>query len=219
MFPITPCAEACFFGSVSVESSDSDGVEVEVHVLDPPRRTLLFRGRVPPGNVEVPIELSLAPWAGRGVLLRLGTTFGEEFGSDYAKFIRPRIEPCSARRGLAGNVRVSRGSARASGDDIVIGRAGAVLRMPITAVEGTCFTMAVRTRDEQPVIVAVRAAEGGVEHVLYETGLPPGRNEISDISFFDFAGRPIELVIDVRPTDPSPARVRLVWPRLRACER
>ena len=103
LFPITACPDSCYVGRfvVAAAEGESDGVEAELHVIDPPERVLLRRLHIPAGGDEYPVELPLERWAGREVFLRIGTRFGASYDNDDAKVVAPQITRCRARVSVA----------------------------------------------------------------------------------------------------------------------
>jgi hypothetical protein len=225
VFPITPCANTCLFGAAAVRATaeESDGIDLEVHALELPIRTLVHSIHVPAGGEERRFEVALDRWAGREILLRIGTLPSESWANDFAKIVRPRLGTCRARRELASElgtgVSVKDGEAMADGVDVVAGSEGALLRMPRTAVHGTCLSTGVEVDGEEGAVFAsIRVRDGGVEHVVHarEVGAADGAVLIDPVSLFDFTTRDVEIVIELTPLSDDTTS-RLIHPRVHAC--
>ena len=223
VWPIAPCADTCLFVGAAVPTPPgrSDGVELEVHVLDLPDRVLLRRDHIPPGGEERRFEIALGAFSGREALLRIGTLSGPAWAEDYAKIVRPRLDRCSARRAFyeadeAGELEVI-GDAHREGGDFLVGAGGAELRAPLTIARDTCFATGLEVSPQGPAHLSIRGQEGALEHVFFDGELAAGdHRELSALDLFDFTSRAITLVVEVRPRVAG-GRVRLGTPRLHAC--
>jgi hypothetical protein len=235
LFPIVPCEDTCFVANVSVQASpeEGDGVLFDVNVIDSEARPRLLRRHIAPDGEEHEVEVLLGAYAGRHVLLRLGTQFNEHEENDDALVVLPRLERCNARRSLAealreGAARIAAGTASpiASATDdgsVRIGPAGAEMRWRTQVVRDTCVDLGVRALGEgedDAVRYELRVAEGDVETVLTE-GLARATDPVVEVplqGLFDWTGRRVEVVFEVRPLE-GPTRARLVHAGLRGCGR
>jgi hypothetical protein len=97
--PVTPRPDACFSADLDLASSDraGDGAVFQVHVIDRDVRKLAAEERFRPGDPRRHVDIALAPWAGRPVLLRLGTLAGRTSRGDRTWLRAPRIAPCACR--------------------------------------------------------------------------------------------------------------------------
>ena len=238
LFPIVPCEDTCLRANVAVQASPerSDGVVFDVHVIDGEQRPRLHRAHVPAGGEELPVEVALGPWAGREVLLRLGTLYGEERAYDDAVVVEPQLTRCEARRDLASALRrsratVERGAASAGeggsggADDVRVDAGGAEIRWRLTAVPDTCVSfdaIAPEEGTEGAMQVVWRVRDGDVEHVLWEGRVESGagRLGVPERALFDWTGRRIDVVWDISPAEGREgAPVRLLSPRAYPCGR
>lgn len=224
LFPIVPCEDGCLFAKFSVQAdpSESDGAIAEVHVLDFPARSLLRQLHVPPGGAEHPLEVWLGPWAGRRVLLRIGTLAGASHGNDYVKVVVPRVGQCSARGELAeallsARATATRGAPEVRGRDVFVPPDGAEVRMPVTAIQETCASFAVRALEPGGAVsVSLRVRDGDVEHVLVEAERrAEDAADRIEVGLHDFAGRRVEVLFEITPAGEGPAL--LLAPRLHRC--
>ena len=231
LFPVVPCEDTCFVANVSLQPGpeESDGVLFDVNVIDSEARPRLLRRHVAPDGEEHEVEVLLGAYEGRHVLLRLGTLYGEHEGGDDALVTLPRLARCNARRGLSealreGSAHTASGEAWAAEDGSVgVGPRGAEVRWRTQVVRDTCVDFAVSALDEgqgDTVRYELRVAEGDVETVLTE-GLarasePPV--EVSLQGLFDWTGRRVEVVFEVRPLQ-GRVPAHLLHARLRACGR
>ena len=207
-----------------------------MHVIDGEQRPRLHRAHVPAGGEELPVEVALGPWAGREVLLRLGTLYGEERAYDDAVVVEPQLTRCEARRELASALRrsratVERGAAWAgeggSGavDDVRVDAGGAEIRWRLTAVPDTCVSfdaIAPEEGTEGAMQVVWRVRDGDVEHVLWEGRVESGagRLGVPERALFDWTGRRIDVVWDISPAEGREGTpVRLLSPRAYPCGR
>lgn len=230
LFEVTPCPTTCFDVQVAVQASpeQSDGAVFEAHVLDAEQRPLLARFHVPAGGDTHPVQVSLEPWAGREVLLRLGTTYGEERAHDDVVVVAPRLTRCAARGRLAdalstGDARVVTGEVARSGADVIVDRGGATIAWTAPLVTDTCLVFGASAPgegDAGPVYLAARIGDGGVENLLWEGEILPGAEPVEPpaLALFDWVGREVEVIWELRPVSGGPgAPARLRAPSLVRC--
>jgi len=144
-----PCANTCFFGKLSVEGKHRDEVELEVHVIDGYDRPRVVHYRGAPGVDALPMELPLAAWAGRDVVLRLGAN-AEGSTDNHALFRNPRLGACKSVVNLALNLHRGemdiQGTASASGSGVTMqpelrGVPPTEVSVPVLAKKGDCVAL------------------------------------------------------------------------------
>lgn len=210
-FPLVPCADACLYAELGVASGDedSDGVEFDVHVIDGYERPRLVAWHARAGHAPKPLELPLADWAGRDVLVRFGTRSGPTLRGDRARIHRPRIAPCTARQNLVvafhqGSHRVERGSVAVSGDTVRLAPAGlgeppTDVRLPLQVARGSCLALDVRAEEPPPDAGRIGVDVGIVEADLVlrlarpELSASDPPQSLRDMPLERFWGKRVEL--------------------------
>ncbi|MFK7987180.1 MAG: hypothetical protein AB8I08_14245 [Sandaracinaceae bacterium] len=216
-FPVTPCADSCLRLSASVEApaSASDGIELGVHVFEPPRRTDVYYEVIRPGGEPQEISLPLEDFAGRPVLLQLRSLPWRQWGEDAARIIRPRIQPCALEVMLTEveRLEVPRGSLTRVGRDLALSAGGARVEATVPGFSHLCLGFG--TAAQSPVRIAVHAEDGAAEPYVHRITLPPGEASLDPFPLSDVQGRDVVVVLDVHLADH--AEGRLVEPRLERC--
>lgn len=222
-FRARPCADACLHMRAGVVSDVGDGVDLELHVLWREERLRVLSHRVSPGT-EIPFEIPLDRWAGRSILLRLGTRNGRNVDGDHAVIVEPRIGPCSARRWVAeavesGDARVARGTTQVRGRDVYLGASGAELRYPLHVLDHTCFGVGYAS-EGVPFRARVRVGlmVDGLEHVLFERDRELSQTPVGEShSLGEYAGRDAELVVATEPLEGDGEPSRWTGPHVYEC--
>ena len=190
-------------------------------------RPRIFEVHVPPGGDVLELELELAPWSGREILLRLGADNGGNHVEDYLYVQRPRIRRCSARRHIADALRagvteVHGGRARADGRDVILSGGETEISYRFFMQRGTC--VAYGWRDDSPgdgseVAYRVDVKVDGLRHRIGEGALGAAHPEetVENFSLHDWAMRWVEVVFGMTPAEHADHRTRLIAPRLYRC--
>jgi hypothetical protein len=227
LFPIRPCEESCFFGSLSLDAvpSESDGAVFEIHIIRRESRDLLAQVPVVPGAGERAIELPIGRWPDEPQLLRIGTRPNEHAEHDYAMVTRPRIAPCTSRRWLAeavrdGDAEVTEGDVAVAGRDLVIARSRMRLERPMRVMPDTCFGLGWRS-EGAPVRarLTVAARLDDLEQIILETEVGIGTTSAGTlVALHELTDRDVDFVVALTPLDPADApTVRLLGPHLYRC--
>ena len=206
-----PCASTCLSGIVELAPGQSDGAQFEVHVMEDPRRTRVMFEELTPGQT-LPFELSLEPWQGRDILLRVGTWPGDSGHAEHDRVTvrRLAVRRCSARRTLAeatrqGLLRVVSGRVRPEGDELLL---SGQVSYPFRAIADTCVELTAQAPDDG----AARRLEAWIEaddvqlEILRQS---LGTAQLTQYSLHDFIGRDVALGVSVTASErAAPVRLR-----------
>lgn len=226
-FPVRPCADACVVAEAGIDlpAGSGDGAELSLNVLDGPARPRIAVTDILPGSGARRIEVSLQRFAGRDVLVRLGSLPRADPSRDYLWVQRPRLTRCTARSGLG--AALAKGSAAAAGavdvrgDDVAFGAGQSSVSYPFTVVADTCLELELVAEGEGAelsYLIAVRA--DGLAHALASGEARTGqRARVSQLSLHDWHKRDVSLEIHVTQRSSGAGVLRLVRPRLERCQR
>ena len=206
--PTVPCEDTCFFGQLSVAGDEPDAVVVEAHIIDGYDRPRVVHYTAKPGEDALPIELPLAPWAGRDVVLRLGVS-AQGRSSNRGVFRRPRLGACSSLVNLALNLHrgefdLTHGKARVSGAGLVMqpearGVPPTEVLIPVLAKKGRCVALTGR-REPRSEESAGAALDVGIMYGadvvrLSRVELGPDKEQLdlADLPLSEWGGRWVKL--------------------------
>lgn len=226
-FPVNPCADSCFFAEAGIDlpPGSGDGARFDVNVLDGTFRPRIAGVDVLPGAGPARVELSLARFADREILLRLGSLPRDDTSFDYLWVQRPRVARCSARTGLADAMKsgkaATEGAVDARGDDIYVGGGKSQIIYPFTVIEGSCLDLELEVPGHGPGFgFAITLRADHLLHTLVLGDVLPGAHEaFHQVSLHDWHKREVrlELYFERKPGETSDLRV--VSPRLVRCAR
>ncbi|MBI2898535.1 MAG: hypothetical protein HYY06_33595 [Deltaproteobacteria bacterium] len=218
-FPMRPGLGSVLRAKVGLDEAPpgGDGADVEIEVIDPLARlvrTSLSRVGLEPGAAPTEIELPLDPWAGRDVILRVGSEERSNADNDWVRFFRLVVGSDGRPATVAGALRAGRAHAKRSnpelkGADIYLhpnlpGTAPAELVVPLRPRADSCFQTSLAHLGETGMgdgvrfEVAVRDA-GSSSTLLSEHLAPAGRRVAPPLSLAQWSGRDIELVLSTLP--------------------
>ncbi len=228
-FPVTPCESSCFYAEVGIDDSPQpgDGATVETHVIDRGARPLLSKHWLKKGERRQ-IEIPLAAFAGREVLLRVGSHGQESPAGDFLWLSGPQIMHCSARANISKSIALHRAQAtwgliQARDSHVLTDRRGAEIQIPVRVIDDTCasveFALSKEHEAEGGMDVFLDVVVDGLRHRLDEgrlEGKAPFRS--TKVSLHDFNGRSIGVHMGGKPALGRGEFLAFLNPRLGRCQ-
>jgi hypothetical protein len=228
-FPVTPCDESCFYAEVGMDENEQpgDGATLETHVIDQGARPLLGKHWLKKGERRK-IEVPLAAFAGKEVMLRVGSYGQQTPEGDYLWLSGPRIMRCSARANISQSISMHRAQAtwgliQARDGHVLADRRGAEIQIPVRVIDDTCasveFALSKEHEAKGGMDVFLDVVVDGLRHRMDEgrlEGKEPFRK--TQVSLHDFSGRSIGVHMGGKPALGRGEFLAFLRPRLGRCQ-
>ncbi len=228
-FPIVPCKESCFFAEVGIDTGGpkSDGATLETHIIDRGARPLLAKHWLKKGERRL-IEIPLGGFAGRDVLLRLGSYGQDGPDGDFLWLSGARVMRCSARSNISESVKLGRANAvwgliQAREGHVLTDNRGAEVQIPVRVIDDTCASVEFALHKEYDakggMDFFMDVVVDGLRHRMTEgrlEGKAPFQR--ASVSLHDFAGRGVSVHLGAKPAFGGGEFFAFLNPQLGPCQ-
>jgi hypothetical protein len=216
-FPLRPALGAMLDARIGLDrppgGGGGDGADVEIELIDPrghPLRTSLARIPLEPNSEPTDVSMSLDPWAGLDVLLRIGSS--ERVTADYDWI---RVSQLAIKNGpptLAGEFRAGLATVENSQPELdgpaiylhpnAVGSPTASVMFPMRPAPDDCLSLAIQHRGPggDGVLFGIAVRDGDSSSpLLHDLVLPNTTRSIPGLSLSEWADRDVRLVLSTEP--------------------